>query len=127
MNRPVHFEILADDPERAVKFYSAVFGWDFQKWEGPLEYWLITTGPDDAPGINGGMGRREQPVDGAGVIAYTCTMDVESVDDAVAKVKANGGSVISDKHAVPGVGWQAYFEDTEGNVFGVHQEDPNAQ
>ncbi len=71
MNRPVHFEMEADEPERAAKFYSAVFGWEFQKWEGPLEHWLITTGADDAPGINGGMGRRERPIEGEGIIAYT--------------------------------------------------------
>ncbi len=49
------------------------------------------------------------------------------MDDTVEKVKANGGTVTSEKHAVPGVGWQAYFKDTEGNVFGVHHEDPSAQ
>ena len=52
MARPVHFEIHADDPERAVEFYSAVLGWTFTKWEGPADYWLVTTGPDNEPGIN---------------------------------------------------------------------------
>jgi len=53
MPRPTHFEIPSDNPERAISFYEAVFGWKFQKWEGPMPYWLITTGPDSEPGING--------------------------------------------------------------------------
>ena len=53
MPRPVHFEIPAENPERAMKFYQAVFGWSFQKWDGPMPYWLITTGPASEPGITG--------------------------------------------------------------------------
>ena len=55
MPRVVHFEIHAADPERAVNFYQTLFGWTFQKWEGPMDYWLIVTGPDDQRGINGGL------------------------------------------------------------------------
>ena len=55
MPRVVHFEIHAGDPDRAVNFYKTLFGWNFQKWEGPMEYWLVTTGSDDQPGINGGL------------------------------------------------------------------------
>ena len=53
MPRVVHFEIHAGDPERAISFYQRVFGWAFQKWEGPMDYWVITTGPDEQRGING--------------------------------------------------------------------------
>src|SRR3972149_5570591 len=60
MPRVIHFEIAADDPERAVAFYRKVFGWEIQKWEGPMEYWVITTGPKEEPGIDGGLGRRRQ-------------------------------------------------------------------
>ena len=28
----VHFEIPADDPARATKFYRELFGWEIQKW-----------------------------------------------------------------------------------------------
>ena len=59
MSRVVHFEIPADDPERAINFYEKVFGWRFEKWEGPIEYWLVKTGPEDQPGIDGGLTRRE--------------------------------------------------------------------
>ena len=55
MSRVVHFEIHADKPERAAAFYQALFAWEFTKWAGPQDYWLIKTGPDSQPGINGGM------------------------------------------------------------------------
>ena len=76
MPRVVHFEIHAGDPERAVNFYRTLFGWTFQKWEGPMDYWLVMTGPDDQPGINGGLVRRQGEIDGQAVIAYVCTVDV---------------------------------------------------
>jgi len=59
MPRVIHFEIPADDPARAVKFYADVFGWQSQKWDGPMEYWLVATGKAPAPGIDGGILRRQ--------------------------------------------------------------------
>ena len=64
MPRVVHFELNADDPERASRFYQQVFGWQIRKWDGPVDYWLIMTGPDDEPGINGALMKRSEP--GAG-------------------------------------------------------------
>ena len=61
MNRIIHFDIPADVPERAVKFYESAFGWKGQRWEGSMEYWLMTTGPDREPGIDGGIGKRQAP------------------------------------------------------------------
>jgi hypothetical protein len=120
MGRVVHFELPADDPERAIKFYEQTFGWTFQKWEGPMEYWFVSTGPEDEPGIDGGLARREDPDS-----STENTIDVESVDEAVEKIKANGGKVVRPKGAVPGIGWLAYCEDTEGNRFGIMQSDPS--
>jgi len=126
MPRVVHFEIHAADPERAVKFYEKVFGWTFQKWEGPMEYWLVTTGPDDQPGINGGLLKRQGEIDGQAVIAYVCTVDVADLDGSMATVEANGGTVAVPKMPIPGMGWLAYYKDTEGNIFGMMQNDPSA-
>lgn len=122
MNRVVHFDIYADNPERAVKFYTEVFDWKITKWEGPMEYWLAMTGPDDKPGINGGMGRREDPAD-----RTINTIDVPSVDDFAAKISEAGGRVLVPKTAIPGVGWFAMCLDTEGNKFGLMEEDTNAK
>jgi predicted enzyme related to lactoylglutathione lyase len=126
MPRVVHFEIHADDPQRAVTFYQDIFGWQINKWEGPEDYWLVTTGPDNEPGINGAILRRRGPVNGDAVIAYVCTIDVPSVDDVTAKITALGGTIALPKMAVPQVGWLAYGKDTEGNIFGVLQNDPSA-
>ena len=122
MLRVTHFEITADDPERAIKFYSDVFGWKVHKWEGPMDYWLIATGPEDQPGINGGLMKREQP--GA---ATTNTIDVPSADEFIAKITEAGGKILQPKQAVPGVGYFAYCQDTEGNTFGIMEEDTSAK
>jgi hypothetical protein len=121
MSRVIHFELAADDPERAIAFYENVFGWQIKKWEGPVEYWLITTGPADEPGIDGGLARRADPT-----VSTENTVGVDSLDDALAGVEANGGKIVRPKQAVPGVGWMAYCQDTEGNTFGIMQEDPSA-
>jgi predicted enzyme related to lactoylglutathione lyase len=120
MPRPIHFELPADDPERAVKFYVDIFGWKVQKWDGPMEYWMIDTG--EGLGINGGLLRRPHP--GTSTVN---TVDVDDVDDYVAKVVSMGGQVIMPKMAVPGVGYLAYCQDTEGNTFGMMQNDPAAK
>lgn len=120
-SRVIHFEVPADDPERAAKFYETVLGWRFQKWEGPMEYWLVYTGDKSTPGIDGGMMKRPHP--GYGTVN---TVDVPSLDDAVAAVEQNGGKTAVPKMPIPGVGWLAYCLDTEGNLFGMMQADPSA-
>jgi len=127
MPRVIHFEIHAENPERAVRFYSELFQWEFTKWEGPMDYWLVVTGPDGTPGINGGMLRRPQPRSGNdGVIAYVCTVHVDDLDQSFGKALQLGGAVALPKMPVPGVGWLAYVKDTEGNVLGLMQPDAKA-
>jgi predicted enzyme related to lactoylglutathione lyase len=119
MPRPTHFELPADDPERVVQFYSTVFGWQVEKWDGPAEYWLVSTG--EGPGIDGGIGRRAEGE--AGVVN---SISVTDLDATLTTVKAQGGRVTRDKMPIPGVGWLAYCLDTEGNAFGLMQSDPSA-
>jgi uncharacterized protein len=122
MARPVHFDISADDPQRAAGFYSSVFGWKFDKWSGEgFDYWMITTG-EEQPGINGGLSRRTE---GAGDPMNT--IGVHSIDDSLAAVAAAGGKVERAKAPIPGVGWFAVCSDTEGNKFGVMQPDEAAR
>jgi predicted enzyme related to lactoylglutathione lyase len=125
MSRPVHFEIHADDMDRARLFYETMFGWTFQS-RGD-DYRVITTG-NEGPGIDGGMVRRrgDPPKGGEPVNAWMCTVDVEDVDAAVAGAEANGGSVALPKMAIPGVGWLAYVKDCEGNILGMMQNDRSA-
>lgn len=122
MPRVVHFEVMAEDPERAGAFYRQVFGWDISKWEGPEDYWLITTGPQDEPGgINGGLGRSQgQPM-------TINTINVSSVDAFTEKVIQHGGKVVLPKMAIPSVGYLVYCQDTEGIVFGMMEADAEAK
>jgi predicted enzyme related to lactoylglutathione lyase len=130
MSRVVHFEIQADDIERAKAFYASVFGWTFQDYSAVTgsPYWGVVTGPDDQPGINGGLLQRPAatPALEQGTNAYTCTMGVADYDDTERKILAAGGQVALPKMALKGMAWQGYYLDTEGNVFGVHQPDPDA-
>lgn len=121
MNRVVHFELAADDPERAIAFYERVFGWKIVKWDAPVDYWLITTGPKDDPGIDGGLQRRESFTP-----SIVNTIDVDDLDAALARITAAGGKVVQPKTIVPGVGYLAYCVDTEGNPFGLMQADTSA-
>jgi hypothetical protein len=120
MPRVVHFEIPADDPDRAVKFYEEVFGWEINRWEGPVDYWLITSGEEEA-GINGAITGRDQ------LKSTVNTIEVPSVDDCTEKIVGAGGKVVTPKMAIPGVGYHSYCMDTEGNLFGVMRSDPTAQ
>lgn len=126
MPRIVHFDIHADDVSRASAFYSKVFGWKINKWEGPgpMEYWLIKTGDDKEPGINGGLGKRPGPERPGGFIN---AVDVPSVDEYVNRITQNGGKIVMPKMSIPTVGYFALCADTEGNSFGIIQMDKNAK
>ncbi|MFW9784787.1 MAG: VOC family protein [Candidatus Heimdallarchaeota archaeon] len=121
MPKVVHFEVNADDIERAKKFYENAFGWKIEKWEGG-EYWVIQAGEEGEEGINGGLQKREEESDQ--IFNY---ISVSSVEDAKSKVEKNGGKIISPKITVPGVGYFYMFEDTEGNKLGIMQEDEDAK
>ena len=119
MKRPVHFEILADDPKKTAGFYESLLGWEIATGGGGEQsYWLVTTGPDDVPGINGGIMQRSFQ---QGVIN---TLEVESIEDMLKSVEANGGKLIHGPNEVPGVGLHAYCADPEGNLFGMMQPNP---
>jgi predicted enzyme related to lactoylglutathione lyase len=122
MSRVIHFEIPAAEPDRAAAFYGKVFGWKFDKWAGPTDYWMVTTGKEGEPGINGGMMKKP-----GGIASTTNTIGVDSVDSAIAAVLKAGGKNVMPKTPIPTIGYFAYCEDTEGNVFGVMQMDANAK
>jgi len=130
-NRVSHFEIHADDVERCATFYRDIFGWKISKWEGgEMEYMMVETGPrEEAGGINGGITKRggQTPPMGSGMNGYCCTIIVDSFDEMAKKVLQNGGKEAMPKFALPGMAWQGYFIDTEGNTFGLHQPDENAK
>ncbi len=128
MNRVIHFEIQVGDAERAIRFYRELLGWTFTRWAGPASYWLVSTGANDQPGIDGGLLLRQgpPPVEGQGVNAFVCTVQTDALDALLGKVSALGGQIAMPKTAIPGVGWLAYFKDPEGNILGAMQNDPAA-
>ncbi|MCW5696593.1 MAG: VOC family protein [Bauldia sp.] len=127
MGRVVHFEIHADDPGRAADFYRSVFGWEISKWDGPVDYWLVGTGPDDKPGINGAILPREGAAGGDGITAYVCSIEVDDIDAALARALTAGAAPVMPKQPIPGIGWSAYARDIEGNLFGLIQNDANVR
>ena len=120
MTRVIHFEISSDDPERAKIFYEKVFDWKIERW-GPIEYWLINTGSESEPGIDGAIKIRE------GQESTINTISVPSLDEFMKKVEENGGEVLSPKTSIPGVGYHTYCKDTEGNVFGIMEDDETSK
>lgn len=142
MGRVVHFEIGADDPLRCIRFYQEAFGWDIQKWEGPLEYWLVMTGPEKEPGIDGAIMKRNPLKElfpttklknasdssmkrfipkGYGA---TNTVGVDNIEEAIEKIKKAGGKQSTPVEFIPGVGHFCYCSDTEDNSFGLMQWAP---
>jgi uncharacterized protein len=123
-----HFEIPADNTERARKFYSATFGWKMNQMP-EMDYTMVNTGTTDEKGmpkeagyINGGIGKRGGPLEHPVV-----TIIVDDLSAAIKKVEKNGGKIIQAKQEIPGgMGWTSYFKDTEGNVVGLYQSPPRA-
>lgn len=132
MPRPVHFEIHAADPEALAGFYRAVFEWEIKTWEGPMDYWLCTTGPDGEMGINGAITKRQgpdpdpDPSDTTPVNGCVNTIGVPDLDAIAQKAQEHGAVIAVPKTAVPGVGWLTYLKDPAGNLLGVLQPDMSA-
>ncbi len=122
MPKIVHFELNTDDPLRAKGFYEKVFNWKIEKSEMPMDYWLITAGPEDEQGIDGGLQKREDTAD-----IVTNYIGVSSIDEFSKKIEANGGTIINPKSPIPGTGYFALFKDTEGNKLGIFESDESAQ
>jgi uncharacterized protein len=123
----VHFDIPADDPERAKKFYSDLFGWKIEKWSesgaGDMEYWMVTTTYEKGnKGIDGGIMKRQNPQH-----QVTNSIDVKSVDEYSSKVQQLGGKVVYPKMAIPKMGYFAGCLDTEDNSFGIFEYNASAK
>jgi uncharacterized protein len=119
MSRVVHFAIMAREPQKVIDFYSTVLGWKFEKQDHPgTDYWLVTTGDEQTPGINGGL------ASGDPIGAVVNTLSVADLDGTLQKVQENGGKVVRPPEPLPGMGMYATFEDPAGNRFGLMQIDP---
>jgi predicted enzyme related to lactoylglutathione lyase len=122
MDKVVHFELPADDTERAQAFYAEAFGWQLNSMPG-MGYTLVTTTAtnergqvSEAGGINGGMLARQAPI-----TAPVITIGVDDIDVALDKIEKLGGRTALGRQTVGEMGFSAYFTDTEGNVVGLWQ------
>ena len=126
-NNLASFAIHADDVGRCRRFYEAVFGWRFEPW-GPPNFYLVHTGDEKSPGIQGLMHKRQEPkAEGNGPNCFECTIAVDDLDAVTAAIEANGGRIIMAKAPIPTVGVLTKFYDTEGNVLGAmaYEETPH--
>ena len=115
----VHFDIATDDPQRAKKFYESLFGWRLEGPPGMTDYYLFETKDlDGTRGVGGGLGKRGDPSQ-----RITAYIGVENIDEHSKKVEELGGKVVQAKMPVPGWGYLSICIDTEGNTFGLWQED----
>jgi predicted enzyme related to lactoylglutathione lyase len=121
-----HFAINADDVAATRRFYEAVFGWDFRAW-GPPEFFQITTGTDDAPGVLGAMQSRRELVPGTKTVGFECTFGVDDVDRVARDVVAAGGRILMEKTTITGVGDLVWIEDPAGNAVGAMRYDAAAE
>jgi len=125
-NNLKHFAVHADDLPRARGFYESVFGWTFTPW-GPPGFFLIKTGSEEDPGVQGALQQRREIVQGKPMFGFECTIGVSSIDETSAAVEANGGRIVMQKVQIPTVGHLIFFEDTEGNIVGAMQYDQQHQ
>ncbi|MDF0681663.1 MAG: VOC family protein [Candidatus Nitrosocosmicus sp.] len=116
-----HFEIPADDVERAIKFYKGVFDWTMQKLsnseDSSKDYWFFETKDENGnKGIGGGLMKRQSPEH-----SVTNYITVPSVDDYASRIVKAGGKVIMPKTEIPDMGFIIVFLDTENNMFGLYE------
>ena len=115
----VHVDIAADDPQRATRFYEAVFGWQIQTLQGATSVQLINTGFAETEPISASIAQRGEPWH-----SITPLIDVDSIDAFEKRIMAAGGSIVQPKRLIPGIGYLLTFRDTEGNVLGLVEELP---
>ena len=125
-NNLASFAIHADDVQRCRRFYEAVFGWQFEPW-GPPDFYLIHTGDERKPGVQGLMHKRQTPRGAGGPNCFECTIAVDDLDAVTSAVTEHGGRLLMERAPVPTVGLLTKFEDTEGNVVGamVYEHEPH--
>lgn len=117
-NNLASFAIHAGDVQRCRRFYEAVFGWQFEPW-GPPDFYLIHTGDEHNPGIQGLLHKRQEPRGAGGPNCFECTIAVSNIDEVTAAIPNHGGRILMAKVPIPTVGVLTRFEDPEGNVAGA--------
>lgn len=112
-----HIDLPSDDLARAKRFYAELFGWEIAQLPQFPDYELFRTGPGD---VGGAIGLRGETAPARPRIYIT----VDSIELALARTKELGGSVVVEKTEVPGMGWFAAINDSEGSEIGLWENPP---
>jgi predicted enzyme related to lactoylglutathione lyase len=124
--RPVYFDLTVADINKAKSFFSELFGWRFEKFDMPFDYYRIFTGPASEPGIDGGAGLiKDAPLSGGHPLTVI-TIEVKNIEECLEKISALGGKIVEPKNLIPTIGWYATGAEPGGLLFGMIQPDPNA-
>jgi predicted enzyme related to lactoylglutathione lyase len=125
--KPAYFDLTVTNVAQAKAFFEAAFGWRFEKFDMPYEYYRIHAGPDDEAGIDGGIGGVANAPLSEGRPLTLVTMNVRNLDEVLARVVAGGGSIVEPRTAIPGTGWYATCAEPGGLKFGLIEPDPAAK
>lgn len=125
--KPTYFDLTVTDLAAARRFFEGVLGWRFEKFPMPYEYYRISAGVADEPGIDGGIGATKDAPLTAGRPTTQVTVPVSNLDEVLVRVQASGGRIVEDKLPIPGVGWYATCAEPGGLFFGLVQADPSVR
>ena len=125
--KPIYFDFTVQNLDETRRFFESAFGWSFEKYPMPYEYYRITAGSEDEPGIDGGVGAIKDTQISGGKPLTQVTIPVPNLDNSIKNVKESGGSVIEEKTAIPGIGWYATCAEPGGLMFGMLQVAPDAK
>lgn len=125
--KPTYFDLTVRDLNQAREFFQSVLGWRFEKFPMPYEYYRIHAGPENVPGIDGGIGAvKDAPISGGNPMTQI-TIPVQDLDEVMSRVLESGGLIVEPKLPIPGIGWYATCAEPGGLRFGIIQADPTAK
>lgn len=132
MSKVIHFEIPVSNPKKTINFYEYIFDWTISQF-GDQEYWLVSTGKESEYGIHGALTRKIDNAESVKdidtpnrAINAVITVNVEDLDRVIQKIEEAGGTVVTEKTTVPGVGTYVYFQDLDGNLIGAMKSVENS-
>ncbi|MES9961363.1 MAG: hypothetical protein ABW089_13110 [Sedimenticola sp.] len=117
--KPTYFDFTVKNLPEAKQFFEYVFGWQFEKFPMPYDYYLIHAGPEDEPSIDGGIGAISDTPTAEGKPLTQVTIPVLKLDDCISRIEKSGGKVIEPKMPIPGIGWFAACAEPGGLLFGI--------
>jgi predicted enzyme related to lactoylglutathione lyase len=125
--KPIYFDFTVENLSAARRFFGHVFGWRFEKFPMPYEYYRIQAGARDEAGIDGGIGQVSDTAVSGGKPLTQVTVPVPDLDEFMIRVQSSGGRIVEPKMPIPGIGWYATCAEPGGLLFGMIQADPNAR